>query len=86
MMLIMMLTMAMMMMLYTDYQLVRGSHHGQLRLPDARLVHPWTTSPRRVCTTVVRVRPRSQVRLFCIVVVVVVVSTCVKRTISKISQ
>ena len=38
-------------------QPLRGRHHGQLRLPDTRLVHPGTSSSGRICSTVVRVRP-----------------------------
>lgn len=44
-----------------DHQPLRGCDHGQLRLPDARLVHPGPPPPGRVQAGLVRVRPRCQV-------------------------
>jgi len=48
-----------------DNQPVRGCDHGQLRLLDARLVHPRSTPSRRVRQTVVGVWPRGQVSSHC---------------------
>ncbi|CAG06879.1 unnamed protein product, partial [Tetraodon nigroviridis] len=45
-----------------DHQLVCCRHHGQLRLPNTRLVHSGSTPPRRIQEDLVRVRPRGKVR------------------------
>ena len=45
-----------------DVELVRGRHHGQLRLPDERLVHLGRSPPGRVHPDLGRVRPQRHVR------------------------
>ena len=40
-----------------DAEPVRGGDHGQLWLPDARLLHPRTSPPRRVHSCLGRLRP-----------------------------
>lgn len=44
----------------TDHQPVRGRHHGQLWLPDPRLVHLGSAPLGRVHSSVEWVRPRRQ--------------------------
>lgn len=42
--------------LYPDAESVCGRHHGQLWVPDQRLLYPGATSPGRVCKDMGRVR------------------------------
>lgn len=44
-----------------DVELVRGSHHGQLRLPDQGLVNSGCTSPGRICSDMGGIRPKRHV-------------------------
>lgn len=46
-----------------DAESVRGRDHGQLWVPDARLLHPGSPSPGRVCPHLGGVRPSGLVRL-----------------------
>ena len=45
-----------------DYKPVRGRHHGQFWLPHSWLVDSWSSPSWRVCSTLVGIRPWSQVR------------------------